>query len=321
MNNFYIASFSLDEDYLSHHGIKNMHWGEKNGPPYPLSKTKHNKVVRSQERKTARSNKDPFEQSKEKKSFNKDMAKRIAIGAGVTAALIGTGIVATYAVKNGKLYIPTQASEITLGKLMDVDNLSDKRGKLSKGMGLERISQAKTENYMTDGYSEVKRIYASYNDFDIAKYRNRLSEYSTIKNPKQYIHKYTLNNDIKIASEKDVAESVTKLLSDYTSYEDKLRSAIGIKDGAFYQIDEGKYKRFMDNVFMDDKDWTKKFVRDLSKELEGKGIQALYDPNDYSSGFAKAPLILLDPTKSLNITESSGRKLTKFDKFISVLKS
>ena len=33
--------------YLAHHGIKNMHWGERNGPPYPLSRKKK----RSQKRK------------------------------------------------------------------------------------------------------------------------------------------------------------------------------------------------------------------------------------------------------------------------------
>lgn len=26
--------------YLIHHGIKNQHWGERNGPPYPLQKDK-----------------------------------------------------------------------------------------------------------------------------------------------------------------------------------------------------------------------------------------------------------------------------------------
>ena len=33
-------SFNLDQNYLSHHGIKGQKWGKKNGPPYPLdSKT------------------------------------------------------------------------------------------------------------------------------------------------------------------------------------------------------------------------------------------------------------------------------------------
>ena len=33
-------SFNLDQNYLSHHGVKGQKWGKKNGPPYPLdSKT------------------------------------------------------------------------------------------------------------------------------------------------------------------------------------------------------------------------------------------------------------------------------------------
>lgn len=42
---------------LFHHGIPNMKWGEKNGPPYPLSKAKHNKVVRSQTPKAIKAKK------------------------------------------------------------------------------------------------------------------------------------------------------------------------------------------------------------------------------------------------------------------------
>lgn len=34
-----------DEDVLSHHGIKSQEWGVRNGPPYPLSQAKHNRVV------------------------------------------------------------------------------------------------------------------------------------------------------------------------------------------------------------------------------------------------------------------------------------
>lgn len=35
------------DNTIEHHGIDGMHWGERNGPPYPLSREKHNKVVRS----------------------------------------------------------------------------------------------------------------------------------------------------------------------------------------------------------------------------------------------------------------------------------
>lgn len=33
-------------DYVEHHGILGMHWGRKNGPPYPLSQSEHNSVVK-----------------------------------------------------------------------------------------------------------------------------------------------------------------------------------------------------------------------------------------------------------------------------------
>ena len=35
-----------DDPYLSHYGIQGQRWGVKNGPPYPLSIKKHNKVVK-----------------------------------------------------------------------------------------------------------------------------------------------------------------------------------------------------------------------------------------------------------------------------------
>lgn len=39
--------YKITSDEIKHHGIDGMHWGERNGPPYPLSREKHNKVVRS----------------------------------------------------------------------------------------------------------------------------------------------------------------------------------------------------------------------------------------------------------------------------------
>ena len=33
----YIKHNTSDTSYISHHGIKGMHWGVRNGPPYPLS--------------------------------------------------------------------------------------------------------------------------------------------------------------------------------------------------------------------------------------------------------------------------------------------
>lgn len=49
MSDFY--SQNDYRNYLQHHGIKGMRWGEQNGPPYPLSTKVHNMVVRNRARR------------------------------------------------------------------------------------------------------------------------------------------------------------------------------------------------------------------------------------------------------------------------------
>lgn len=39
-------------NFIQHSGILGMKWGKKNGPPYPLSKEKHNKVVSKKQKET-----------------------------------------------------------------------------------------------------------------------------------------------------------------------------------------------------------------------------------------------------------------------------
>jgi hypothetical protein len=60
---------------LFHHGIPNMKWGEKNGPPYPLSKAKHNKVVRSRTPKAIKAKKGTKFYRYSNKEESKDVRK------------------------------------------------------------------------------------------------------------------------------------------------------------------------------------------------------------------------------------------------------
>lgn len=41
MKRYYYMSENRYNSYLAHHGIKGMHWGKRNGPPYPLGYSSH----------------------------------------------------------------------------------------------------------------------------------------------------------------------------------------------------------------------------------------------------------------------------------------
>ena len=45
------------DNTIEHHGIDGMHWGVRNGPPYPLSQEKHAKVVRSAKKEESKTSK------------------------------------------------------------------------------------------------------------------------------------------------------------------------------------------------------------------------------------------------------------------------
>ena len=99
-------------NYLQHHGILGMHWGKKNGPPYPLGYSEHSSAEKSQNPKSVIDGKASSGSSSSRKSnansktsvdpkSDKDYSKYVKIG----AAAIATGLVAAgtiYLVKSGK---------------------------------------------------------------------------------------------------------------------------------------------------------------------------------------------------------------------------
>lgn len=74
MSDFY--SQNDYRNYLQHHGIKGMHWGEQNGPPYPLSTRVHNMVVRNKQKRAEKRREkilhDPRKLSKHASEFTKE---------------------------------------------------------------------------------------------------------------------------------------------------------------------------------------------------------------------------------------------------------
>ncbi len=49
-----IRQSAISSDELYHHGIMGMHWGEQNGPPYPIAPGDHSAEEKRQMRKAAR---------------------------------------------------------------------------------------------------------------------------------------------------------------------------------------------------------------------------------------------------------------------------
>ena len=58
----------VNESFISHHGVKGQEWGERNGPPYPLSRSK--KEIK-QEKKTKQ-----YEQKQQRKLEKKIQTKK-----------------------------------------------------------------------------------------------------------------------------------------------------------------------------------------------------------------------------------------------------
>lgn len=66
--------YLVTEDELYHHGIKGQQWYIKNGPPYPLDKDTHNRVVKRIIRKADSNN------SNDVQKFNRFLATTVGIG-------------------------------------------------------------------------------------------------------------------------------------------------------------------------------------------------------------------------------------------------
>ena len=69
-------------NYLEHHGIDGMKWGVQNGPPYPLDKEKHDRVVKKGQKKI----KSLMDKHKEKETNKKKAKARAAALAKARAA-------------------------------------------------------------------------------------------------------------------------------------------------------------------------------------------------------------------------------------------
>lgn len=87
----YIITTKCSSSELYHHGILGQKWGKKNGPPYPLEPSAHS-VAEKKAGYTQSIKGGSNDQNK--RTFNKETAKKVAVGVGATVAVAAVAYVA-----------------------------------------------------------------------------------------------------------------------------------------------------------------------------------------------------------------------------------
>ena len=286
MSNWYITPSHND---ILHYGVLGMKWGVRRYQNKDGSLTSKGKEHYNQDNSNILKDKVKVEKTK------LTTGQKVAIGA-AAVAIAAAAIGGMYVYKKENLTTgPIQ--EFNYGKILDVNNMSDKSKTLQKGTTIQRISSKSVEDYAGEG----KRIYASYLSKDKALYKAVMPE--VLESWKRrgivsgdsntYVHTMKLAKDLKLASDKDIAEAYLKVTG-----RDK--------------VDAGQLTTFMMNV-----DTRNPYAKSFIDELSNRGYDGMIDQND--KGWSKEPLIIFNPNN--NIENHTSHKLSNIEKFISVLKT
>lgn len=327
--NYYGYDFICKSD-LTHHGILGQKWGKKNGPPYPLDAKDHSASEQKAGWKKSL-NVDNFHKQVrisrqvEISNYEKDLIKKagltpaqkkkyaqIAIGA-ASAIGIGAGIYFAYKYnavnkiaelsKDGNL--SKEASQKVLHQV-----LKDGDEVLKQGSVLHRMSA-----YADVDYSQAtKPLYTSFDKVDVATYMTRLKDWHGTG--ERYDVTLKALEDIKIPSKKHAEEIFQELWDSDPSYQKQLQETITY---AYKKIldKNPRYRMQKLNTLAIAQRQAKVDIqmdpfksamysivkgKDDSKKLLGfyqaRGYQAIIDYFDQGD-MAKSPLIVLDPSKTL----------------------
>lgn len=278
-------------DVLYHHGIKGQKWGRRrfqneDGSLTPAGKERYdddgdNKRVESPEERKKR------------------IARNVAIG--VAAATVAIAAIGYMKYNKNLKALDKKAGQAVKDintKVVDINKLSDNTKILKRGTKFQRISSKSFEEYTEKG----RMVYASFEKKDNAIYMHDMPKniekwrrHGIIKDGgnSAYKHVLTMNKDIKVASDKKVAEVYAEVTgkSSFKNYE---------------------FRNFVEGLVDRDKDENKKFIN----KLIDMGYNAIIDDND-AGAYTSTPLILLNPAR--DIANIDTKEIKKIHKILNIL--
>ena len=282
MNDIYVGQLFSDS-YLEHYGVLGMKWGVRRYQNADGSLT-----LKGKKRYGNKTHKD-------KKGLTDKQKKALIIGASTIGATLAIYGAYRYSSNLSELSRPHVAS-FEFGTNLDINSLSTTPTVISKTTKLQRMSTKSVEDFAEEG----KRIFASFEKGDNHIYKAQMPRFfkrwkneGIVKDSTPYVHSLKLKRDIKLASDKDVADAYMKV-NNLTS------------------IDQGRYQQFM--RLLGDSD--NKVVKAFTSELVSKGFDGMIDYND-AGIIANKPALVFNPKEVIAFDKS--RKLRSVEKFINIL--
>lgn len=296
-----IFSNQLDIDYISHHGIKGMHWGVRRYQNPDGSYTKLGKQHRSQQEPSITESEKQSSKSISDKTlkFIKDNNKTLLkVGATSAALAIGTyGATKLYSNYRKAGQEPSDYRSYGLSEPLGdhIDDYSPKGVTYKAGQKLQRVSASAIEDFKNKGFTYVSHLFRD-NQFYKSSFRKEINFSGDVK----FVHTIRPKKDLKIASPRDAAKKFHELYPKAT-------------DDAFRRVMHPYH-----TGYEDDDDPFEKLEQSrrekLVRALQDNGYSGFVDIQDSTRRKISQPVVLFDPDSIVDVTKS--RRIGKLETFI-----